>query len=66
MTGQAMSLCVKRLDHGRFIWPAAQDGAVAISAAQMDCLLDAIDWRNPRYTWRPASCRRHARGVTAG
>lgn len=34
-----MSLYMKRLEHGRFIWPAPKDGAVAISAAQMGHLL---------------------------
>ena len=64
--GIGMSLYAKRLEHGRFVWQAARDGAVAISAAQMAYLLDGIDWRNPRHTWRPASRRRHACGVTAG
>jgi transposase len=53
--GIGMSLYVKRLDHGRFIWPSPADGAVAISAAQLGYLLDGIDWRNPRHTWRPAA-----------
>jgi len=26
---------------------------VAISAAQLAYMLDGIDWRNPRQTWRP-------------
>jgi transposase len=43
----------KRLEHGRFIWPSPADGAVAITAAQLGYLLDAIDWRNPRWTHRP-------------
>ena len=51
--GVGMSLYAKRLDRGRFIWPAATDGVVAITASQMACLLEAIDWRNPRMTWRP-------------
>ena len=33
--GLGLSLYAKRLDHGRFIWPAPADGAVAISAAQL-------------------------------
>jgi transposase len=33
--GIGLSLYAKRLDRGRFIWPAAVDGAVAITAAQM-------------------------------
>jgi transposase len=53
--GIGLSLYAKRLDRGRFIWPAAVDGAVAITAAQMGYLLEAIDWRNPQHTWRPAS-----------
>jgi len=52
--GIGMSLYAKRLDRGRYIWPTAVDGVVAISASQMAYLLDAIDWRNPRATWRPS------------
>ena len=51
--GVGMSLYMKRLEKGRFIWPTPADGAVAISAAQLGYLLDGIDWRNPRQTWRP-------------
>jgi transposase len=51
--GLGFSLYTKRLDRGRFIWPAPTDGVVAISAAQLAYLLDGIDWRNPRQTWRP-------------
>ena len=53
--GVGMSLYVKRLEAGKFIWPTSQTGsAVAISAAQVGYLLDGIDWRNPRWTQRPA------------
>jgi transposase len=51
--GVGMSLYAKRLDRGRFIWPSATDGVVAITASQMACLLEAIDWRNPRMTCGP-------------
>lgn len=51
--GIGMSLYAKRLDRGRFVWPAGTEGAVAITASQMACLLEAIDWRNPRMTWPP-------------
>ena len=51
--GVGLSLYSKRLEHGRFIWPSPADGAVAISAAQLGYLLDGIDWRNPRHTFRP-------------
>jgi transposase len=53
--GIGMSLYAKRLEKGRFIWPQAKDGVVALSSAQLACLLDGIDWRNPQYSWRPAS-----------
>jgi transposase len=53
--GVGLSLYAKRLEQGRFIWPTPADGAVAISAAQLAYLLDGIDWRNPRHTWRPAA-----------
>ena len=36
-------------------WPAINGGPVAITPAQMGYLLEAIDWRNPQHTWRPAS-----------
>ena len=51
--GIGMSLYAKRLERGRFVWPAAADGIVAISAAQLTYMLDGIDWRNPVRTWRP-------------
>ena len=53
--GLGVSLYAKRLDRGRFIWPTAKDGAVTITASQMAYMLDGLDWRNPQYTWRPAS-----------
>jgi transposase len=50
-----MSLCVKRLEAGTFVWPASLTGeAVPISAAQLGHRLGGIDWRNPRWTQRPA------------
>ena len=50
-----MSLYAKRLERGRFVWPRRPDGAVALTSAQLGYLLEGIDWRNPRMTWRPAS-----------
>ena len=53
--GVGMSLYVKRLEAGKFIWPTSCSGeAVQISAAQLGYLLEGIDWRNPRWTQRPA------------
>ena len=51
--GLGMSLYAKRLERGRFIWPSPADGVVAISSAQLAYMLDGIDWRNPRSTFRP-------------
>ena len=53
--GVGTSLYLKRLEAGKFIWPSSGSGeAVAISAAQLGYLLEGIDWRNPRWTQRPA------------
>ena len=53
--GLGMSLYAKRLERGRFVWPATSAGAVSISAAQMAYMLEGIDWRNPQQTGRPQS-----------
>ena len=53
--GLGMSLYAKRLEKGRFVWPSAKDGVVSLTASQLACLLEGIDWRNPQYSWRPAS-----------
>jgi hypothetical protein len=39
-TSVPLSLYLKRLNHGRFIWLTPADGAVAVSAAQLGYLLD--------------------------
>ncbi|WP_352843102.1 IS66 family insertion sequence element accessory protein TnpB, partial [Mesorhizobium sp. M0933] len=51
--GLGMSLYAKRLEKGRFLWPSPADGTVSISPAQLAYMLDGIDWRNPRHTFRP-------------
>lgn len=51
--GLGMSLYAKRLERGRFVWPAPAGGAVAISPAQLGYMLEGIDWRHPQQTWRP-------------
>ncbi|MCC6778362.1 MAG: IS66 family insertion sequence element accessory protein TnpB [Hyphomicrobiales bacterium] len=40
--GLGMSLYAKRLERGRFVWPAAADGAVAITSAQLAYMLDHL------------------------
>ncbi len=53
--GVGLSLYAKRLDRGRFVWPQTIGGVVALTPGQMGYLLEAIDWRNPQQTWRPAA-----------
>ena len=40
-------------DKGQFVWPSPTDGKVVITPAQLGMLLEGIDWRMPRRTWRP-------------
>lgn len=51
--GQGACLFSKRLEKGRFVWPAAKDGKVSLTPAQMAMLLEGIDWRTPERTWQP-------------
>ena len=51
--GQGLCLFAKRLEKGRFVWPSPADGKVVITSAQLGMLLEGIDWRMPRLTWRP-------------
>lgn len=51
--GQGMCLFAKCLEKGRFVWPQADAGAVALTPAQLSMLLEGIDWRMPVRTWQP-------------
>jgi transposase len=51
--GDGLCLLAKRLERGRFIWPQAHSGTVALTAAQLSMLLEGIDWRRPQRTWQP-------------
>jgi len=48
---QGACLFTKRLEQGRFVWPAAKDGKVSLSPSQLSMLLEGIDWRMPQKTW---------------
>jgi transposase len=37
-------LVTKRLEDGRFRWPAVQDGVMRLSPAQLSALLEGLDW----------------------
>ena len=50
---QGACLFTKRLERGRFVWPAAKDGKVSLGPAQLAMLLEGIDWRAPLKTWKP-------------
>jgi transposase len=46
--GIGLRLFARRLERGRFIWPQAADGGVAITPAQLGYMLEGIDWRHPQ------------------
>jgi transposase len=49
-----MVLVHKRLDAGKFVWPAVRDGVMRLSAAQFAALFEGLDWR----LVRPVPARR--------
>jgi transposase len=50
---QGSCLFSKRLERGRFVWPAAKEGKINLTSAQLAMLLEGIDWRIAQRTWRP-------------
>ncbi len=48
--GQGSCLFAKRLEKGRFVWPAASGGKVAMTPAQLAMLLEVRNWKGPRET----------------
>ena len=52
-SGDGLCLFSKRLERGRFVWPQATHGTVALSGAQLSMLLEGIDWRRPIRTTDP-------------
>jgi transposase len=56
--GTGVVLVSKRLEDGGFRWPLVRDGVMRLSAAQLQALLEGLDWRRvhaPRRTLAPAS-----------
>lgn len=43
--GTGMCLFAKRLEDGKFQWPAIRDGIIRLTAAQLSALLEGLDWR---------------------
>jgi len=46
--GQGLCLFYKRIEKATFVWPAAKDGKVSITPAQLSSLLEGMDWRLTR------------------
>ena len=56
--GTGVVLVSKRLEQGQFRWPKVQDGVMRLSAAQLQALLEGLDWRRvhaPRRTPAPTA-----------
>jgi len=56
--GTGVVLVAKRLEDGQFRWPAIRDGVMRLSVAQLQALLEGLDWRRvhePRRTAAPAT-----------
>jgi transposase len=56
--GTGVVLVAKRLENGKFRWPAIHDGVMRLSAAQLQALLEGLDWRRvhePRRTTVPVT-----------
>ena len=48
--GTGLVLASKRLEQGKFAWPAVRDGVVRLSSAQFEALFEGLGWRR---VWRP-------------
>ena len=48
--GTGLVLASKRLEQGRFAWPAVRDGVMRLSHAQFEALFEGLDWRR---VWSP-------------
>jgi transposase len=43
--GTGVVLVAKRLEDGKFHWPGVRNGMMRLSAAQLQALLEGLDWR---------------------
>lgn len=55
--GTGIVLTYKRLEQGKFAWPAISDGVMRLSRAQFEALFEGLDWRRvyARRVRRPAA-----------
>jgi transposase len=52
--GSGVVLVAKRLENGHFRWPAIRDGVMRLSPAQLQALLEGLDWRRVHEARRTA------------
>lgn len=43
--GTGLVMCYKRLEQGKFFWPAIRDGVMQLSRAQYGALFDGLNWQ---------------------
>ena len=43
--GSGLCLFAKRLEDGKFRWPRIEDGVIRLTAAQLQALVEGLDWR---------------------
>jgi transposase len=43
--GTGLCLLAKRLEDGQFRWPKIEDGVMRLTPAQLQALLEGLDWR---------------------
>ncbi|MER9032503.1 IS66 family insertion sequence element accessory protein TnpB [Mesorhizobium sp. M0730] len=48
--GTGVCLFAKRLEDGKFCWPGITDGVVRLTTAQLQALLEGLDWRRVHET----------------
>jgi transposase len=55
--GSGLVMTYKRLEEGKFAWPAIRDGVMRLSRAQFEVLFEGLDWRRvyARRVRRPAA-----------
>jgi len=53
--GTGVVLVSKRLEDGEFRWPKIEDGALRLTAAQLQALFEGLDWRRVHEPQRAAA-----------
>ncbi|GLI25748.1 transposase [Xanthobacter flavus] len=53
--GTGVVLVAKRLEDGEFRWPKIEDGTLHLTSAQLQALLEGLDWRRVHEVQRRAT-----------